>query len=62
MGDIENTTAFWLLGNLGYQRVSINTGKGSLSGQEGGIGCKSIAKCMTHPSSYTKHPSKARDL
>ena len=51
MGDIENTTAFWLLGNLGYQRVSINTGKGSLSGQEGGIGCKSIAKCMTHPSS-----------
>lgn len=51
MGDTENTIAFWLLGNLEYQRVSSDTGKRSLSGQEGGIGCKSIAKCMTHPSS-----------
>jgi len=51
MGDIENTFAFLASGKLGYRRVSSDTGKGSVSGQEGGIGCKSIAKCMTHPSS-----------
>ena len=28
----------WLLGNLGYRRVSSDIGKGSVSGQEEGIG------------------------